>query len=372
MTVKSRRDRSVSMSSENCDLGLAALGPVDLGAVRGDLHRHAAAEDSRRSRSAGPGATGGRPTRSPALRPTSGAGVRREVELGPSVRVRPRRASRTVPPTRKHSYPASTSRRATCCTGDAGSSSGWRRSGTVVIGAILAPGWRTRRIPFRGSVVSTTRSNRSATVAAMGMRCSRVGCGGHAVASFCFDGRAALVWLDPLDPDRGVGAGVLCARHADTLTPPRGWHLQDRRTRTPSLWVDRPTVTDTPLPATPVRGPPGGRSAGAEPRTRRGPGARPGARTPTRCRSRPRSRSARRRPSRATSRPRTRPTSTSSSTRARRCWRARSPPRRLRAGAPLQRAVATRDLASTRGRGAGAGRRARVAPSASTSAPAAQ
>jgi hypothetical protein len=84
----------------------------------------------------------------------------------------------------------------------------------------------------------------------MGMRCSRVGCGGHAVASFCFDGRAALVWLDPLDPDRGVGAGVLCARHADTLTPPRGWHLQDRRTRTPSLWVDRPTVTDTSLPAT--------------------------------------------------------------------------------------------------------------------------
>ena len=86
----------------------------------------------------------------------------------------------------------------------------------------------------------------------MRMRCSRVGCGGHAVASFCFDGRAALVWLDPLDPERGVGAGVLCARHADTLTPPRGWHLQDRRTRTPSLWVDRPTVTDTPLPPRPT------------------------------------------------------------------------------------------------------------------------
>ena len=60
------------------------------------------------------------------------------------------------------------------------------------------------------------------------------------------------MWLDPLEPDRGVGAGVLCARHADTLTPPRGWHLQDRRTRTPSLWVDRPTVTDTPLPPRPT------------------------------------------------------------------------------------------------------------------------
>jgi hypothetical protein len=72
------------------------------------------------------------------------------------------------------------------------------------------------------------------------MRCSRVGCGGAAVASFCFDGRAALVWLDPLDPDNGVGAGVLCARHADALTPPRGWHLQDRRVPTPRLWDDRP------------------------------------------------------------------------------------------------------------------------------------
>jgi hypothetical protein len=91
--------------------------------------------------------------------------------------------------------------------------------------------------------MSTKRSNHSSTVGAMGMRCSRVGCSGHAVASFCFDGRAALVWLDPLDPERGVGAGVLCARHADTLTPPRGWHLQDRRTRTPRLWVDRPAGT---------------------------------------------------------------------------------------------------------------------------------
>jgi hypothetical protein len=79
------------------------------------------------------------------------------------------------------------------------------------------------------------------------MRCSRVGCGGYAVASFCFDGRAALVWLDPLDLDRGPGAGVLCARHADALTPPRGWHLRDRRPRAPRLWDDRPptVISDT-------------------------------------------------------------------------------------------------------------------------------
>ena len=138
-----------------------------------------------------------------------------------------------------------------------GSSSGCRRFGTVVIGAILAPGWPTGRnpfrVPFRGlpCVHHAARSLRYRRRDADAVL-ARVGCGGHAVASFCFDGRAALVWLDPLEPDRGVGAGVLCARHADTLTPPRGWHLQDRRTRTPSLWVDRPTVTDTPLPPRPT------------------------------------------------------------------------------------------------------------------------
>jgi hypothetical protein len=84
----------------------------------------------------------------------------------------------------------------------------------------------------------------------MGMRCSRVGCNADAVASYCFDGRAALVWLDRLDPARGLGAGVLCRRHADTLTPPRGWHLQDRRPPAPRLWDDRPPVPVQAPPAT--------------------------------------------------------------------------------------------------------------------------
>jgi hypothetical protein len=72
------------------------------------------------------------------------------------------------------------------------------------------------------------------------MRCSRIGCGLDAVATFCFDARATLVWVDTLDPNRGTGAGVLCVQHADALTPPRGWHLQDRRTGRPRLWEDRP------------------------------------------------------------------------------------------------------------------------------------
>jgi hypothetical protein len=86
------------------------------------------------------------------------------------------------------------------------------------------------------------------------MRCSRIGCGAVAVATFCFDARATLVWVDALDPDRGTGAGVLCVDHADALTPPRGWYLQDRRTGRPRLWEERPAVArDTRRPRSPLR-----------------------------------------------------------------------------------------------------------------------
>ena len=79
--------------------------------------------------------------------------------------------------------------------------------------------------------------------------CSRVDCGEPAVAVFGFDAAAALVWLDPFD-GRAKGAGMLCAAHADTLTPLRGWTLQDRRVRAPRLWADRPRVTTPGRPGT--------------------------------------------------------------------------------------------------------------------------
>jgi hypothetical protein len=72
--------------------------------------------------------------------------------------------------------------------------------------------------------------------------CSRVDCAEPAVAVFGFDAGAALVWLDPFD-GRAKGAGMLCAEHADTLTPLRGWTLRDRRVRAPRLWADRPRIT---------------------------------------------------------------------------------------------------------------------------------
>jgi hypothetical protein len=80
--------------------------------------------------------------------------------------------------------------------------------------------------------------------------CSRIGCDGPAVAVFGFDATAALVWLDPLD-GRTIGAGMLCASHADSLTPIRGWTLRDRRARAPKLWVDRPAPAVAPTSRTP-------------------------------------------------------------------------------------------------------------------------
>jgi len=75
----------------------------------------------------------------------------------------------------------------------------------------------------------------------MGSLCSRSGCGAVAVATFSFDGSACVVWIDRF-PGSGSGAGLLCARHADSLTPPRHWQLQDRRGPAPALWTDRPAA----------------------------------------------------------------------------------------------------------------------------------
>jgi len=59
-------------------------------------------------------------------------------------------------------------------------------------------------------------------------QCARFGCIAVAVATFTFDSEARTVWLDtPLDGN--ARAGELCRRHADALTPPRGWRLEDRR-----------------------------------------------------------------------------------------------------------------------------------------------
>ena len=88
-------------------------------------------------------------------------------------------------------------------------------------------------------------------------RCSRTQCGAPAVARVAFNALEGMVWIDRFDADGPLdvsarGAGALCGRHADTLVPPRGWAVQDRRGPDLQLWSDRPPVP-TPTAAE-VRG----------------------------------------------------------------------------------------------------------------------
>jgi hypothetical protein len=78
-------------------------------------------------------------------------------------------------------------------------------------------------------------------------QCARFGCSAVAIATFTFESASCTVWLDtPMDGN--ARAGELCARHARSLTPPRGWKLEDRRgsspVPSPPLAADRPDEPD--------------------------------------------------------------------------------------------------------------------------------
>jgi hypothetical protein len=70
-------------------------------------------------------------------------------------------------------------------------------------------------------------------------QCARFGCSAVAVATFTFDANARTVWLDTPAPG-AARAGELCHRHARSLTPPRGWQLDDRRRRPPAAPANSP------------------------------------------------------------------------------------------------------------------------------------
>jgi hypothetical protein len=75
--------------------------------------------------------------------------------------------------------------------------------------------------------------------------CARPGCSAVATTTFTFDSREQTVWLDE-PTEGGARAGELCARHTRALSPPRGWHVVDRRPPAAT------TSTTTPTPALPA------------------------------------------------------------------------------------------------------------------------
>jgi len=71
-----------------------------------------------------------------------------------------------------------------------------------------------------------------------------------------FDAERRLVWFETAKPDETsrLAGGVLCAEHADRMSVPRGWHLDDRRQAVPQL-------LPVPKPAKPPRAPRAKRAA---------------------------------------------------------------------------------------------------------------
>jgi hypothetical protein len=80
----------------------------------------------------------------------------------------------------------------------------------------------------------------------MARLCERPGCSAPASVAYGFEADRFLVFLQPFEPELadGIRSGVLCRRHADALTPPRGWWLDDRRDERPRLFVPRTPAPD--------------------------------------------------------------------------------------------------------------------------------
>ncbi len=63
----------------------------------------------------------------------------------------------------------------------------------------------------------------------MSRTCARPGCSQHATATLTYAYSAGDVWLDPLSTESHPMSHDLCERHADGMSVPQGWRLDDRR-----------------------------------------------------------------------------------------------------------------------------------------------
>lgn len=66
--------------------------------------------------------------------------------------------------------------------------------------------------------------------------CERPGCAAPAEVSYGMDNSTLTVWVDNRAVPEREFAGRLCRRHANALTVPRGWTIDDRRDPTPKLF----------------------------------------------------------------------------------------------------------------------------------------
>lgn len=73
----------------------------------------------------------------------------------------------------------------------------------------------------------------------MTRHCSRPGCSAEAAATLTYNHERAVAWLGDLAPSREPHTYDLCARHADRISVPRGWQLDDARSRRLTALADR-------------------------------------------------------------------------------------------------------------------------------------
>jgi len=71
----------------------------------------------------------------------------------------------------------------------------------------------------------------------MSRSCEKQGCNKPAEVAFGIDRMACVVWLENYDEDEPRHLNRLCDEHAARLTLPRGWSFDDRRERSPRLFV---------------------------------------------------------------------------------------------------------------------------------------
>lgn len=60
-------------------------------------------------------------------------------------------------------------------------------------------------------------------------QCSRTGCSDVAAVTLSYHYGQSQVWIDYLFPEREPHMYDMCLRHAERLSVPLGWHLDDRR-----------------------------------------------------------------------------------------------------------------------------------------------
>jgi len=65
----------------------------------------------------------------------------------------------------------------------------------------------------------------------MTRQCARPGCRAVATATLAYDYQQRITWLDPLVDEAHPMSYDLCHDHAQAMTVPRGWRLEDRRAR---------------------------------------------------------------------------------------------------------------------------------------------